>query len=86
MLFLTVGGIRENNSCTLDKDILIFYLGLENLILLILSYPGCHMRDVHWLYWNSLLEDVKSTEISCFDPDRKILVQFENKASDVCKA
>ena len=18
-----------------------------------LSYPGCHVRDVHWLYWNS---------------------------------
>ena len=32
---------------------LIFYPGPENLILPILSYPGCHMRAVHWLYCNS---------------------------------
>ena len=43
------------------------------------------MRTVHWLYCNSLLEDVISTEISCFNPNRKITVQFENKASDVCR-
>ena len=42
------------------------------------------MRTVHWLYCNSLLEDVISTEISCFNPNRKITVQFENKASGVC--
>ena len=29
---------------------LIFYLRIENVILPILSYPGCHMRAVHWLY------------------------------------
>ena len=25
----------------------------RNLILPMLSYPGCHERTVHWLYWNS---------------------------------
>ena len=51
-----------------------------------LSYPDCHMRAVHWLYWNSLLEDVISIEISCANPNRKISALFENKASEVCKA
>ena len=32
---------------------MIFYPGIENLILPMLSYPGCHIRAVHWLYWNS---------------------------------
>ena len=35
-----------------DKDFLIFYHGIENRILPMLSYLGCHVRAVHWLYWN----------------------------------
>ena len=35
------------------KGYLRFYLGIENLILPILSYIGCHVRAVHWLYRNS---------------------------------
>ena len=30
-------------SCTPDRDIR-FYPGIENLILPMLSYPGCHVR------------------------------------------
>ena len=39
-------------SCTKDEDI-IFYPGLENIFLPMLSYQCCHARDIHWLYWNS---------------------------------
>ena len=30
-----------------------FYPGIEILILSMIFYPGCHVRTVHWLYWNS---------------------------------
>ena len=26
---------------------------IENLTLPMKSYPGCHVKAVHWLYWNS---------------------------------
>ena len=29
-----------------------FYPMIENLILTMLSYIGCHAKAVHWLYWN----------------------------------
>ena len=32
---------------------MIFNPGKENLILPMLSYAGCHVKAVHWLYWNS---------------------------------
>ena len=30
-----------------------FYPEIDNLTLPMLSYPGCHVRAVHWLYSNS---------------------------------
>ena len=30
-----------------------FYLGIENLILPMLSYPGYRVRTLHWLHGNS---------------------------------
>ena len=33
-------------SCTPDKD-LRFYPEIENLILPMLSYPGCHVRAIY---------------------------------------
>ena len=36
--------IKKVDSCTPNKDILIFYPGIENLILAMLSFPGCHVR------------------------------------------
>ena len=35
------------------SDFLFLYPGIENLILPMLSYPGCYMTVVHWLYGNS---------------------------------
>ena len=44
ILYQNVGEIHQNeNSCTLDKDMRL-YPGIENLILPMLSYPGCHVR------------------------------------------
>ena len=34
-------------SCTPDKDVLRFNPGIENLILPMLSYPGCHVRATY---------------------------------------
>ena len=36
-----------------EKGHLRFYPGIENLIVSTQSYPGCHVRVVHWFYWNS---------------------------------
>ena len=37
---------RSVVSCTPDRDYLIFYPWIENLILPMLSYPGCHVKAV----------------------------------------
>ena len=37
---------RKSISCTPDKD-MRFYPGIENLILLMISYPGCHVRATY---------------------------------------
>ena len=37
---------KTTRSCTPDKD-LIFYPGIENLSLPMLSYAGCHVRATY---------------------------------------
>ena len=46
---------------------LIFCRGLEIPILPMLSYPRCHERTVHWLFWNS--QDIVVKRSQCYDSD-----------------
>ena len=47
-------------SCKPDRD----NPGIDNFALPTLSYPGCYMGAVHWLYWNSL--DIFSRWWHCY--------------------